>query len=123
MDRSLRRLTALFGALAALIAPASASAGLPVSYSLPGAGAYAVTHVDEAPPGLSVGLTLGSLWSLITGRSDIQISDVQSEQLTGPQSTHSGKVEKHLVLALRRVHDPTDFLLREPALLNVGDRG
>jgi triacylglycerol esterase/lipase EstA (alpha/beta hydrolase family) len=49
--RSLLRFTTLCGALVAILAPATASAALPVSYSLPAAGAYAFTHVDQPPPG------------------------------------------------------------------------
>ncbi|MEY2443314.1 MAG: hypothetical protein QOJ46_2740 [bacterium] len=51
MSRSLMRLITLVGAVIAVLAPASASAALPVSYSLPAAGAYAFTHVDQPPPG------------------------------------------------------------------------
>ncbi len=45
------RLTTLLATAIAVAAPTAASAALPVSYSLPGAGAYASTHVDQAPPG------------------------------------------------------------------------
>jgi triacylglycerol esterase/lipase EstA (alpha/beta hydrolase family) len=51
MLRSLMRLTVLVGAASAVALPASASAALAVNYSLPAAGAYAFTHVDQAPPG------------------------------------------------------------------------
>ena len=51
MRRSLVPLTMLLVAAIIVLAPATASAALPVSYSLPGAGAYAFTHVDQPPPG------------------------------------------------------------------------
>ena len=53
----------------------------------------------------------------------IQVIGVQSKQLTGPHSARPGQIEQNPVLALRLIHNPTDFLLSEPALLNIGDCG
>ncbi len=51
MYRSLVRLSMLVVVGIVMLVPAAASAALPVSYSLPAAGAYAFTHVDQPPPG------------------------------------------------------------------------
>ena len=53
----------------------------------------------------------------------VQVLDVQSEQFTGPHPTNPGKMKQNLVLALRLVHNLPNFLLREPALLNIRDSG
>ncbi len=52
----------------------------------------------------------------------VQILDAQPEQLASPHATSSRNVKQNLKLALCRVHNLTNFVLREPALLNIGDR-
>jgi triacylglycerol esterase/lipase EstA (alpha/beta hydrolase family) len=51
MRRSLLQFAMLVTTIIVVVAPTTASAALPVYYSLLGAGAYATTHVDQAPPG------------------------------------------------------------------------
>ena len=52
----------------------------------------------------------------------VQILDAQLEQLTSRHVASSREMKQNLKLALCLVHNLTDFVLREPTLLDIGDR-